>query len=160
MRSKKALTIVALVVVVALGVIAAVILFAARTKPITNFEECAAAGYPILDSYPEQCMTPDGKRFVKSRDVGESVIYLGKLVCLPHKDTGGPTTLECAYGLQTTDGLYHALIDEDGNVTRFPIDTLVEVRGTILPTNADERYDIQDRVEVDSIEKSIPDRAN
>lgn len=32
---------------------------------ITTFEECAAAGNPILETYPEQCRTPDGKQFVK-----------------------------------------------------------------------------------------------
>jgi hypothetical protein len=32
---------------------------------ITSFEECAAAGFPIMESYPEQCRTPDGKHFVR-----------------------------------------------------------------------------------------------
>ena len=32
---------------------------------ITNFEECARAGYPIMESYPEQCRTPDGRTFVR-----------------------------------------------------------------------------------------------
>ena len=32
---------------------------------ITNFEECAAAGYPVMESYPEQCRTPDGRLFVR-----------------------------------------------------------------------------------------------
>lgn len=32
---------------------------------ITNFEECAKAGYSILESYPEQCRTPDGRNFVR-----------------------------------------------------------------------------------------------
>lgn len=31
--------------------------------PITSFEECKAAGYPIAESYPEQCFA-DGKSFV------------------------------------------------------------------------------------------------
>lgn len=35
------------------------------TKDITSYEECVAAGYPILKTYPPQCITPDGKRFVK-----------------------------------------------------------------------------------------------
>lgn len=33
----------------------------------------------------------------------------GTLVCLPHKDTTGPQTLECASGLQTDAGEYYAL---------------------------------------------------
>jgi hypothetical protein len=32
---------------------------------VTNFEQCAKAGYPILKSYPRQCKTPDGKIFVE-----------------------------------------------------------------------------------------------
>jgi len=34
-------------------------------KQINSFEECAQAGYPILESYPEQCHTPDGKSFTR-----------------------------------------------------------------------------------------------
>lgn len=30
-----------------------------------SFEECVAAGYPIAESYPRQCFTPDGKGFVE-----------------------------------------------------------------------------------------------
>lgn len=33
---------------------------------INSFEECAAAGYPIMESYPEQCRTPDGENFVRN----------------------------------------------------------------------------------------------
>lgn len=35
---------------------------------IRNFEQCAAAGYPIMESYPEQCRTPDGRLFVRVVD--------------------------------------------------------------------------------------------
>src|SRR3989344_4611223 len=34
-----------------------------RLIAITSFEECVAAGYPVAESYPEQCMTPDGRTF-------------------------------------------------------------------------------------------------
>ena len=33
----------------------------------------------------------------------------GKYVCLPHADTSGPQTLECAFGLQTAAGEYYGL---------------------------------------------------
>jgi hypothetical protein len=33
---------------------------------IQSFDECVAAGYPVLESYPEQCKTPDGKSFVQN----------------------------------------------------------------------------------------------
>lgn len=32
---------------------------------ITSFEECAAAGYPIAESYPRQCRTSDGSLFIE-----------------------------------------------------------------------------------------------
>ena len=32
---------------------------------INSFDACVTAGYPIQESYPEQCRTPDGKIFVK-----------------------------------------------------------------------------------------------
>ncbi len=33
----------------------------------------------------------------------------GKYVCLPHKDTSGPQTKECAIGLHADNGFYYAL---------------------------------------------------
>ncbi len=32
---------------------------------IRTFEECAAAGFPIMESYPRQCRTSDGKHFTE-----------------------------------------------------------------------------------------------
>ncbi len=40
-------------------------LYQRETKSITSFEECAAAGNPVMESYPEVCLTKDGKRFVR-----------------------------------------------------------------------------------------------
>lgn len=42
-----------------------------RPVKVSNFEECSMAGYPIMESYPEQCRTPDGKTF--ARDVGNEL---------------------------------------------------------------------------------------
>ena len=33
----------------------------------------------------------------------------GEYVCLPHKNTTGPQTMECAFGIRTVDGSYYAL---------------------------------------------------
>ena len=35
---------------------------------IKDFEDCVEAGYPIMESYPEQCMTDDGTVFVNDDD--------------------------------------------------------------------------------------------
>lgn len=36
-----------------------------KVAQINSFEECAQADYPILESYPEQCRTPDGRNFTR-----------------------------------------------------------------------------------------------
>lgn len=41
-------------------------------KFITSFDECAAAGYPILESYPERCITPQGQSF--TQDIGNELV--------------------------------------------------------------------------------------
>jgi hypothetical protein len=56
--------------IIILLIITAVFLFVRNYQPsqkpvltVTDFESCAAAGYPILESYPRQCRTPDGRNF-------------------------------------------------------------------------------------------------
>jgi hypothetical protein len=36
-----------------------------NVSSISSFEECKDAGYPIMESYPEQCATPDGRTFTR-----------------------------------------------------------------------------------------------
>lgn len=85
------------------------------THEITNFEECAAAGNPVGESYPRQCWTKDGRHFVeeiKQQPVQPSeakkVIISGKIICLP-KIGQGEQTLECAIGLQGDNGKNYGL---------------------------------------------------
>lgn len=59
----------------------------------------------------------------------------GKVLCLPHRDTSGPQTLECAIGIQVSTGEYYAL---DLNMipneaAHFPTGTNIEAQGTITP---------------------------
>jgi hypothetical protein len=35
------------------------------TPTVTSFEECAAAGYPVMESNPRQCKTPDGRTYAE-----------------------------------------------------------------------------------------------
>ncbi len=35
---------------------------------IASYDACAAAGYPILETYPEQCRLPDGRMFIRDID--------------------------------------------------------------------------------------------
>lgn len=43
----------------------------------------------------------------------EVVVIEGEVVCLPHRDTSGPTTMECLYGVRTDDGSYYGLNAEE-----------------------------------------------
>ena len=81
-----------------------------KNQNINTFEECASAGYPIQDSYPERCVLPNGTGFTKKIDqAAANQTFEGKTVCLPHKNMDGPQTLECAIGFQTDDGTYYGL---------------------------------------------------
>ncbi len=41
---------------------------------INSYQECADAGYPIMESYPEQCATPDGRSFTRILDDSEVIV--------------------------------------------------------------------------------------
>ena len=50
------------IIIIAFGV--AYWLFGPVSK-INSFEDCVNAGYPIMESYPRQCKTPDGRTFTE-----------------------------------------------------------------------------------------------
>lgn len=63
------------IIIIALVILSSIIYLAFNLQTrinsdasITNFKECVAAGYPILKSYPGQCITADGRTFVDSID--------------------------------------------------------------------------------------------
>ena len=37
------------------------------------------------------------------------LLLTGMVTCLPHRDTSGPVTMECAIGLEADDGKYYVL---------------------------------------------------
>ena len=70
----------------------------------------------------------------------------GTALCLPHKDTSGPQTLECAFGIKDTEGRYFGLSDTDTsyrNLMDLPFNkTTVEVSGTFTPRTDSNYQDI------------------
>jgi hypothetical protein len=76
----------------------------------------------------------------------------GTIVCLPHRDTSGPQTLECAYGLLGEDDNHYALqgTGVNGSVTQFPTNTEVRVEGNFT-REEDERYATVGVIRVESI---------
>ncbi len=39
---------------------------------VTSFADCKTAGFPIMESYPERCTTPDGRVFTNTAQVGQN----------------------------------------------------------------------------------------
>jgi len=86
------------------------------------------------------------------------VTLSGSSVCLPHRDTSGPQTMECAFGLKTDDGSYYALdllILESEILRDFPTQERLTLKGTLIPLeDIDERtwnvYDIVGQLRVTS----------
>src|SRR4026209_1231174 len=66
MENKK--TIYAVVVILVVILIVYVLSFLSKGATVANilsFEDCANAGYPVMESYPRQCRTPDGRNFAE-----------------------------------------------------------------------------------------------
>ena len=97
------------------GVLAIVALILLKVTPhiqpialqpaITNFEECAAAGNAVMESYPRQCRSADGRLFVEEIDFSIStttdfgIVYNGCAVagcsgqlCVPAIEAGNIMT--------------------------------------------------------------------
>jgi hypothetical protein len=84
------------------------------------------------------------------------IVLQGKIVCLPHRDSDGPQTLECAYGLYGIDNHYYMLRDETATsglsaITSIPTESSVEVTGN-LTLGEDTRYATVGTISLDSIE--------
>ncbi|HET9411886.1 MAG TPA: hypothetical protein VFO38_03500 [Candidatus Saccharimonadales bacterium] len=79
----------------------------------------------------------------------------GNLVCLPHKNVapGQPQTLECAIGLKAQDGNFYGLsgLSQQDSTTDFS--KTVNVSGTLVPPEANNKYDIRGTIKVNTFVK-------
>lgn len=74
----------------------------------------------------------------------------GEVVCLPHRDTDGPQTLECAMGLRTDVGEHYAVDLNLMSQEHPPLDTgkRLTANGVITPiemlsTDQWQKYDVK-----------------
>lgn len=90
----------------------------------------------------------------KQGDLGDIDRYRGTLsgqiVCLPHRETDGPQTLECAMGLRTDTGEHYAVDLNLLSQEHLPLDTgkRLTANGVITPvemlsTDQWQTYDIR-----------------
>lgn len=87
----------------------------------------------------------------------------GSSTCLPHKDTTGPQTLECAMGLKTADNKYYALdltaVSQTGSgLLMLQNGSTVTVSGRLTPiemisSNQWQKYNVQGIMSVQKLEK-------
>lgn len=81
------------------------------------------------------------------------ITVVGTVQCLPHRDTSGPQTLECAFGLRDGEGRYYGLRDTDPeyrNVSSVPMNEPVRVIGVFVP-RSDDKYQSIGVIEVEII---------
>lgn len=88
-------------------------------------------------------------------DNNSQVVKAGKIVCLPHKNSDGPHTLECAMGLHDDkDNTYYALKDEQSaqgqSLLNDVSDKRVEVTG-IFTLRDDKTYDIVGEMTIEKL---------
>lgn len=107
----------------------------------------------ILDTRPVVNQTP-GDMSPEAPAPGFITVE-GTFTCLPHKDTTGPQTLECAMGLAAATGEYYAL---DVSAVTYPADlTRARVSGQFVPsaalsTDAWQKYQMEGIIRVESVE--------
>lgn len=91
---------------------------------ISNFDECVAAGYPILKTNPPRCETPDNKTFVQNQTylMNQSICETGRghwincsttcenetgicteYRCIPYCECGGLAGFRCPENFYCTD---------------------------------------------------------
>lgn len=129
---------------------------------ISTFEECVSAGYKVMETYPEQCKVPSGATFTRvTTDQSPTPIKLtGTYTCLPKKDTGGPVTLECAFGLKTDLGYYSLDMSSilSNNYPALYGNETITVEGMLVPkemisSDRSKTYDVIGVISVEKVEK-------
>lgn len=66
-------------------------------------------------------------------DVPYEATLEGEVICLPHKDTSGPQTLECAIGLKTDQNDYYSLDANAINQPPYTNGQRIRAKGIITP---------------------------
>lgn len=71
-------------------------------------------------------------------DIPKTIVVNGTWECLPHKDTSGPQTLECAFGiLEDITGKHYAVDASliENNALDYPTASHLQIEGLMVPLN-------------------------
>ncbi len=133
---KKSTIIIALFVLVGIGIIifGGIYIFSwNRNRSINDFETCARY-YPVQESFPERCSTPDGRSFTKPVS-GVDIEVEGDLTCLPPRKGVDAVPAICMYGIKTIDNKYYSLNDEKSDsILNNSFGSRVKVKGKLDTT--------------------------
>lgn len=80
------------------------------------------------------------KAKTQANSSSQTVTIEGLAVCLPHKDTTGPQTMECAVGLKANSGKHYGVVEQD-ITSNVGTNKTVKVTG-VLEEPGDSKYDI------------------
>ena len=102
-------------------------------------------------------MVPTLNPTQKAVEVPKEQSLEGIVLCLPHKDTNGPQTMECAFGLQTDDGKNYALDAGNVNPPQYNTGNRIRANGTITPIEAlsSDHWQKYDIIGIFSIKDSV-----
>ena len=109
-----------------------------RQGPNCDFPPCpsTSATFPVSASAP-----------------GEDITISGEMICLPHRNTDGPQTLECAMGLKADNGNNYSL-DDPGWKYLIGVGGGAKVRITgKLSKKQDSKYDSEGIITIQSLVK-------
>lgn len=121
-------------------------------------------GMTSISTTPHQASPlPAPTHKFKPSDVPYNAQLAGEYVCLPHKDTNGPQTLECALGMKLDDGSYISLDFgerlQTGEGMNFGTGERIRVYGLFVPieqisTDFWQKYPITGILKVETVSKN------
>lgn len=84
---------------------------------------------------------------------GNTATFRGEIVCLPHKNTSGPQTLECAFGLENSSGTFYGLknLGLGSGIPTVNTGDTVSITGTLEQPDPNTKYNIQGTINVQSV---------
>lgn len=91
----------------------------AKEKEITNFEECVAAGYPVAESSPRQCLGPNGKNFTETAAATPSPSPAARMKKIQTK--AGEFTLTFTNGTASLSGV----LFRENPCVQWHVDTII-----------------------------------
>lgn len=95
---------------------------------INNYDECAAAGYSVLESYPEQCKLPDGTTFTRQVNYSNDGLSIYKDFRTNEYACFGCNNKMCVdilidENIEIVNETSNFYCDEDFNIVEKPIPT-------------------------------------